>query len=100
MCSRHRTRWRAITAACGFVAVVVMGAACTQVLHRPDVMIGTASPTGIYYALGGSMCRLFNLETSRHGRGCSEEPSSGSVANIESLRSGRLDIGIVQSDVL
>ncbi len=104
MCSQHRTRssaWgRAITVARGVAAVVVMGTACTHVVDRPDVVIGTASPTGIYYALGGSMCRLFNLETSRHGRRCSEKPSSGSVANIESLRSGWLDIGIVQSDVL
>jgi len=41
-----------------------------------------------------------NLDTSRHGLGCSEEPSSGSVTNIESLRRGRLDVGIVPSDVL
>ena len=69
-------------------------------VNRPDVMIGTASPTGIYYPLGGSVCRLVNLETSRHGLRCAEEPSSGSVANIESLRRGRLDVGIVPSDVL
>lgn len=68
--------------------------------NRPDVVIGTASPTGIYYPLGGSMCRLLNLETPRHGLRCAEEPSSGSVANIESLLRGRLDIGIVPSDVL
>jgi TRAP transporter TAXI family solute receptor len=75
-------------------------AACASVVARPDVLIGTASPTGMYYALGGSICRLFNLESERHGRRCSEQPSSGSVANIESLARGRLDVGIVHSDVL
>lgn len=40
-----------------------MEAACSQVMDRPDVVIGTASPTGIYYPLGGSICRLFNLNT-------------------------------------
>src|SRR5580765_5409546 len=84
----------------GGLAVLIAGAACAPIVPRPDVVIGTASPTGIYYPLGGSICRLLNLETSRHGLRCSEEPSSGSVANLESLRRGRLDIGIVPSDVL
>lgn len=83
-----------------FAALTVIGLACGPIVNRPDVVIGTASPTGIYYPLGGSICRLLNLETSRHGLRCSEEPSSGSVANLESLRRGRLDIGIVPSDVL
>jgi TRAP transporter TAXI family solute receptor len=84
----------------GLAALVVVGLACAPIVNRPDVVIGTASPTGIYYPLGGSICRLVNLDTSRHRLRCSEEPSSGSVANIESLRRGRLDIGIVPSDVL
>ncbi|HUF91609.1 MAG TPA: TAXI family TRAP transporter solute-binding subunit [Candidatus Limnocylindria bacterium] len=93
--------WRRALAAGRVVAILVaMGTACTYVVARPDVLIGTASPTDMYNALGGSMCRLFNLETARHGRRCSEAPSAGSVANIESLGRGRLDIGIVQSDVL
>lgn len=104
MRSQHRRRaraWpRAITVARGVAGVAVMGLACTQVTGRPAVVIGTASATSIYYSLGGSMCRLFNLDTPRHGLRCSEEPEAGSVANIELLRSGRLDVGIVQSDVL
>src|SRR5688572_9331618 len=99
--SKSSTAWpRAVAVLCGFAALTVIGLACAPMVNRPDVMIGTASPTGIYYPLGGSMCRLLNLETSRHGLRCSEEPSSGSVANIESLRRGRLDIGIVPSDAL
>ena len=102
MRSQHRktsTTWpRAMAVLCGLAAVI--GHACAPIVNRPDVMIGTASPTGIYYPLGGSICRLVNLDTSRHGLRCSEEPSSGSVANIESLRRGRLDVGIVPSDVL
>jgi uncharacterized protein len=70
-----------------------------------EVSISTRLPTEypdepIYYPLGGAICRLLNLDTSRHGLRCSEEPSSGSVTNIESLRGGRLDVGIVPSDVL
>ena len=95
MPSQHR-----IAVLCGVAALSTIGVACAPVVTRSHVTIGTASQTGIYYPLGGSICRLLNLETSRHGLGCSEEPSSGSVPNIESLRRGRLDVGIVPSDVL
>jgi hypothetical protein len=80
------------------LAVAELG--CAQVPGRPDVVIGTARPADIDYPLGGSICRLFNLDTPRHGRRCAEEPSAGSIANIDSLRSRRIDIGIVPSDVL
>jgi uncharacterized protein len=63
-------------------------------------VIGTATPADIDYPLGGAICRLFNLEVTRHGLRCAEEPSAGSVANIDLLRSRRIDIGIVLSDVL
>ena len=86
--------------ACGLAALAVTQLGCAQVLVRPDVVIGTARPADIDYPLGGSICRLFNLDTQRHGLRCAEEPSGGSVANIESLRSGHIDIGIVPSDVL
>jgi TRAP transporter TAXI family solute receptor len=95
MRSQHR-----IAVLCGVAALSAIGVACAPVANRSHVTIGTASQTGIYYPLGGSICRLLNLDTSRHGLGCSEEPSSGSVTNIESLRRGRLDVGIVPSDVL
>jgi TRAP transporter TAXI family solute receptor len=84
----------------GLAALAVIGLACASAANRGHVTIGTASLTGIYYPLGGSVCRLLNLDTSRHGLRCSEEPSSGSVESIESLRRGRLEIGIVPSDVL
>ena len=98
---RRSTTWsRAVAGFCLAATLAVIGLACAPLLDRPEVVIGTASPTGIYYPLGGSICRLLNLESSRHGLRCAEEPSSGSVTNLESLRRGRLDIGIVPSDVL
>lgn len=106
MRSRHRTipsplSWaRPVVMAFGFAALAVIGSGCAQVIHRPDVVIGTASPADTDYPLGGSICRLFNLETLRHGLRCTEEPTAGAVANIDSLRQRRIDIGIVPSDVL
>jgi uncharacterized protein len=85
---------------CAFAAFAVTTLGCAQLPGRADVVIGTASPADIDYPLGGSICRLFNLDVPRHGLRCAEEPSAGSIANIESLRRGRIDIGIVPSDVL
>lgn len=104
MRSHHRRRstpWaQAIAVLCRAATLAVIGLACAPILTRPEVVIGTASPTGVYYPLGGSICRLLNLDTSRHDLRCAEEPASGSAANIDSLRRGRLDVGIVPSDVL
>ncbi len=74
--------------------------ACTVVQYRPDVAIGTGRPGGVYFALGDSVCRLFNLDVMARGLRCAAYPSSGPVANIESLHNRRIDVGIVQSDVL
>jgi len=93
--------WRqAIAITGGFGALAAALLACTLVVDRPDVVIGTGRPSEVYYPLGDSICRLFNLDIPRRGLRCSAEPSAGPVANIESLHNGRIDIGIVQSDVL
>jgi TRAP transporter TAXI family solute receptor len=63
------------------------------------VRIATGSPGGVYYPLGGAICRFFNLATERHSLRCTAEPSAGSVANLADLRAGRVEVAIVQSDV-
>jgi uncharacterized protein len=85
----------------GWAALAIALSACTLVVpHRPDVVIGTGSPGGVDFPLGDSICRVFNLDVPRGGLRCVAELSRGPVANIESLRDRRIDIGIVQSDVL
>ena len=74
--------------------------ACTVVQYRPDVAIETGRPGSVYFALGDSICRVFNLDLTQRGLRCAAYPSRGPVANIESLHDGRIDIGILQSDVL
>jgi uncharacterized protein len=90
--------------ALGFAPIAATLTACTSVaelvVERPDVAIGTGMASGAYYPLGGSICRLFNRDMAGRGLRCAAELSAGPVANIESLRSRRIDIGIVQSDVL
>jgi TRAP transporter TAXI family solute receptor len=67
---------------------------------RQGVLISTGSPGGVYHPLGGSICRLFNFTTERHGLRCAATVSAGAVANIELLRAGHVEVAIVQSDVL
>ncbi len=65
---------------------------------RQFVTIGTGGVTGVYYPTGGAICRHVNRERERHGVRCTVESTGGSVYNINAMRSGELDLGIVQSD--
>ncbi len=60
--------------------------------------IGTAGVTGIYYAVGGGICRLVNQGRKEHGIRCSVESTGGSVYNLKTIRQGELEMGVVQSD--
>jgi hypothetical protein len=62
------------------------------------VTIGTGGVTGVYYPTGGAICRLVNKDRDKHGVRCTVESTGGSVYNINAIRSGELDMGIVQSD--
>lgn len=81
--------------ACLVVAVV----ACAPAAAGQTVTIGTAGVMGVYYPLGGAICRMVNVTRKEHKLRCSVEPSEGSVANIKAVVSGDLDLGIAQSDV-
>lgn len=60
--------------------------------------IGTGGVTGIYYAVGGGICRLVNQGRKEHGIRCSVESTGGSVYNLRTMRQGELEMGVVQSD--
>lgn len=62
------------------------------------VTIGTGGVTGVYYPTGGAICRLVNKNRKEHGVRCAVESTDGSVYNINMIRSGELDMGVVQSD--
>ncbi|MGM0984296.1 MAG: TAXI family TRAP transporter solute-binding subunit [Pseudomonadota bacterium] len=62
------------------------------------ITIGTGGQTGVYYVVGQSICRLVNrLEESDIK--CNAPSTGGSVANINGIKSGQLDMGVAQSDV-
>ncbi len=62
------------------------------------ITIGTGGVTGVYYPTGGAICRLVNKGRKEHGVRCSVESTGGSVYNINTIRSGDLDMGVAQSD--
>jgi len=62
------------------------------------VSIGTGGVTGVYYPTGGAICRLVNKNRKTHGIRCSVESTGGSIYNINTVRAGELDFGVVQSD--
>jgi uncharacterized protein len=63
------------------------------------ITIGTGGVTGVYYPTGGAICRLVNKGRKEHGIRCSVESTGGSVYNVNTIRQGELDMGVVQSDV-
>ncbi|MCW4149653.1 TAXI family TRAP transporter solute-binding subunit [Halomonas sp. 18H] len=62
------------------------------------ITIGTGGQTGVYYVVGQSVCRLVNRLEDANIK-CNAPSTGGSVANINGIRSGELDMGVAQSDV-
>jgi len=68
------------------------------------ISIGTGGPTGVYFVVGNSVCRVVHQESSE-GREerknflrCSAPSTAGSTYNIAQICSGELDFGVAQSD--
>jgi uncharacterized protein len=78
-------------------ALLAAGVASAQ--DDQFITIGTGGVTGVYYPAGGAICRLVNADRQEHGIRCSVESTGGSVYNVNTMRQGELDFGIVQSDV-
>ncbi|WP_158773788.1 TAXI family TRAP transporter solute-binding subunit [Cobetia sp. L2A1] len=82
------------TAGLGLMAIAGGANAAEQTF----VTIGTGGVTGVYYPAGGAICRLVNRGKAEHGIRCSVESTGGSGYNLNSIRTGELDMGVAQSD--
>lgn len=65
---------------------------------RRFVTIGTAGLSGVYYPVGGAICRVVNRGKSEHGITCSVQSTGGSIENLNSVRNGDVDLAFAQSD--
>lgn len=92
---RKSTPIRAFAAGVLLTALAVPGITLAQ---QQFVTIGTGGVTGVYYPTGGAICRLVNQGRSEHGIRCSAESTGGSIFNLNTIREGELDMGVVQSD--
>ncbi len=62
------------------------------------ITIGTGGQTGVYFVVGQSICRLVNRGTAEHGLKCTAPSTGGSIANINAIKAGDMDMGVAQSD--
>jgi hypothetical protein len=98
-----RLNHRGLRAGTSFLAGVAVAALLlapsAATAQQKFVTIGTGGVTGVYYAVGGAICRLVNKDRAKHGIRCSVESTGGSVYNVNAVKSGELDFGMAQSDV-
>jgi hypothetical protein len=62
------------------------------------VALATGDVTGAYFPVGVALCRVVNERRREHGLRCAATPSAGSLANLEALRAGEVELALVQSD--
>jgi uncharacterized protein len=84
----------------GLAALAVLASAVvSQAQEQRFTTIGTGGVTGVYYAVGGAVCRLLNKDRKVHGIRCSVESTGGSAFNVNTIKAGELEFGMAQSDV-
>lgn len=59
---------KATTSMLGAGALVLALTGIAQAQQQRFVTIGTGGVTGVYYAVGGAVCRLLNKERKTHGK--------------------------------
>lgn len=100
-------------AACALaIALLLAGQTHAQTLSEDaasayPIVIGTGTPSGVYFAVGKAICRLVNQQSQKVALGdekprlpvrCAATATPGSLFNLAELRQGSATFGIVQSD--
>lgn len=87
--------------ACGLAATIFgsLSAGVASAQEQRFISVGTGGVTGVYYPVGGAICRLVNQTRRDHGIRCSVESTGGSVFNVNAIKGGDLEFGVAQSDV-
>lgn len=88
-------KFTTLTAAAATALTLAAGGALAQ---ERFITIGTGGQTGVYYVVGQSICRLVNRGTAEHNLKCTAPSTGGSIANINAIKAGDMDMGVAQSD--
>ena len=86
-----------------FGVLLGLGLLLQSTLTQADnriLALGTGGVTGLYYPSGGAICRLVNVTRQQHGIRCALRSTLGSVANLQKVVSGELDLGIAEAGQL
>lgn len=75
-----------------------MALASAAVAEERFITIGTGGQTGVYFVVGQSICRLVNRDSAKTGLKCTAPSTGGSIANINAIKAGDMDMGVAQSD--
>lgn len=86
----------AIFALVGFATPVQAESAAATPAHTPALVIGSGAVTGIYFPTAGAVQRLVNDQNA--GVNLAVQSTNGSIANLQALANGGLDLAIAQSD--
>lgn len=62
------------------------------------LLLGTGSVQGVYFPIGGVICRLLNRHKNAHKIRCSLESTGGSIYNLKEIGEGNFDLVFAQSD--
>src|SRR5690606_23251766 len=84
----------------GLLSATILASAGAAQAQDQFVTIGTGGVTGVYYPVGGAICRLMNETRAEHGFRCSVESTAASVYNLNAIGTGELTFGVTQTDVL
>ncbi len=79
---------------------ILFGCLCTAAVVSAEnriITLGTGGSTGLYYPTGGAVCRLVNQTREDHGIRCAVRNTLGSIANLEQVSKGELDIAIAEA---
>ena len=77
-------------------SALIAGTAATA--QEKFITIGTGGQTGVYFVVGQSICRLVNRDSAKTGLKCTAPSTGGSIANINAIKAGDMDMGVAQSD--
>ncbi len=85
---------------CLYITVLACNAVVAAESGKPFVILGTSGVTGVYYAAGHAVAKVFKRSDIESDFRIDAESSSGSIENIDKVLSGEWALGIAQADIL